>query len=261
VITGWDVSRDVLQEAISRGIIDEVDEALGTGNVSASDLVYLAMPVSSIIKFLRNCGSSIKQGAVVTDAGSTKREICEAASLSLPPDCLFVGGHPVAGSHLFGLTHARADLFTGQPYVLVIDDPDRSLEPVRAFQETIAELGSRIVLMDAEEHDRAMAYVSHLPQLLSSALAATVNSQADSNGLLNVAGSGYADMTRLAQSNWLMWHDILVTNRDQISPALGQIIACLQLVREEIVLRPDNRFRVTKTLFEKKSSKDRIGTS
>src|ERR1700682_2595616 len=123
-IAGWDTSAPVLDEAVRTGVIDEVDQAFASEAVSSSDLIYLAMPVGEIIDFLRERGRQIKPGAVITDAGSTKVEICRAARLHLPDAQQFVGGHPVAGSHLPGLAHARDDLFAGAPYVLITDgDP------------------------------------------------------------------------------------------------------------------------------------------
>src|SRR5688572_9128722 len=120
-IAGWDSSASELDEAVRTGVIDDVDQAFanpglvdaknpGEG-VSRSDLIYLAMPVGEIIDFLRTRGSQIRPDAVITDAGSTKVEICRAARLYLPEAHQFIGGHPVAGSHLHGLAHARSDLF------------------------------------------------------------------------------------------------------------------------------------------------------
>ncbi|HEX8115727.1 MAG TPA: prephenate dehydrogenase, partial [Pyrinomonadaceae bacterium] len=119
-IAGWDSSPAVLEEALRGRLIDEADEAFVKRERSASDLVYLAAPVGGIIDFLRECGPSLDPRATVTDAGSTKTEVCRAAREHLPEGVLFVGGHPVAGSHLSGLAHARADLFRGAPYVLTV---------------------------------------------------------------------------------------------------------------------------------------------
>src|SRR5918993_2234743 len=165
-VAGWDASPSVLDEALSRGIIDEVDYAVADGGVSESDLVYLATPVGAIIEFLRERGSRIKPGAVVTDAGSTKREVCRAAREALPRDRRFVGGHPVAGSHLRGPAHARADLFEGAPYVLV-HESERDRDEVGgngsgrdeggrrtrdALAETLRRTGARVTWMTACEH-------------------------------------------------------------------------------------------------------------
>ncbi|HEX6625526.1 MAG TPA: prephenate dehydrogenase/arogenate dehydrogenase family protein [Pyrinomonadaceae bacterium] len=266
-VAGWDASPSVLDEALARGIIDEVDYAIADGGVSASDLVYLATPVGAIIEFLRERASQIKPRAVVTDAGSTKREVCRAARESLPRDRRFVGGHPVAGSHLRGPAHARADLFEAAPYVLTIDENERDRDEVgghgsggdegerrtrEAFAETLRRTGARVTLMTAREHDRAMALVSHLPQLVSSTLAATVESQPDGAALGRVAGAGFGDMTRLAASEWAVWRDILETNPSEVAAALDTFLLKLAMVRDELrdcCAGDRDGLRVTSSLF------------
>ena len=233
-ICGWDISTSVLDEALERGIIDEVDDTLSAGAVSTADLIYLAMPVMSIISFLRERGAQVKPGAVITDAGSTKAEVCRVAREYLPKERWFVGGHPVAGSHLTGPAHARATLFENAPYVLATDEADERSEPLITVQEMIRLLGARVVLMGSDHHDRAMALLSHLPQLLSNTLAATISEQPDGNALTEIAGTGYRDMTRLAESSWSVWRDIFATNAVPIANSLGTLMAKLAAVKEEL---------------------------
>ena len=114
-IAGWDIDAEVLQEALQRGIIDEVDSSFVDGAVSQSDLIYLAMPVGGILELLRERGQQINAGALVTDAGSTKVEICRAAREHLPDGVVFVGGHPIAGSEHSGLAYSDAELFRRRP--------------------------------------------------------------------------------------------------------------------------------------------------
>lgn len=254
-VAGWDASPSVLDEALARGIVDEADEAFARGGVSASDLVYLAMPVGAIVEFLRGRGAQLRPGAVVTDAGSTKREVCRAAREGLPRDRHFVGGHPVAGSHLGGPAHARADLFAGAAYVLTVDEDDAGEnESARgAVAETLERLGARVRLMTAGGHDRAMALVSHAPQLVSSALAATVRARPDADALRGVAGAGFADMTRLAASEWSVWRDILTTNPAEVADALAELVARLASVRDELrayAAGDRERLSTTSSLFE-----------
>lgn len=236
-IAGWDKSKTELDEAVRAGVVDEVDQAFvdTTDVVSDSDLIYLAMPVGEIIEFLRARGWQVKPDAVITDAGSTKVEICRAARLYLKDFNQFVGGHPVAGSHLQGLTHARADLFAGAPYVLIAEDDQPEGPSHAALRETLDLLGARVSFMSAVEHDRAMALVSHLPQIVSSALATVTKHQPDADALLSLAGAGYRDMTRLAASSWTMWGDILSTNSTETAAALHALIGKLTEVRDELL--------------------------
>ena len=231
-VFGWDTAPANLNEAMALDVIDEVDPAFVAGGVSDSDLLYLAMPVLSIIEFLSEHIPKIKPGAIITDAGSTKLAICETAAKHLPGNRHFVGGHPIAGSHLSGVRNGHADLMAGV-YVMIYDQSVDS----NAFddvKQTIEAIGARPKSMTAAQHDRVFAIVSHLPQLLSSALASTVSDQQDANSLLELAGAGYQDMTRLAGSSWSMWSDVLATNRAEICSVLDQLIDKLTLIRDEL---------------------------
>ncbi len=231
-IAGWDIDEAVLREALRRSIIDEVDSSFADSSTSRSDLIYLAMPIGSIIDFFREHGQQIKAGTVVTDAGSTKVEICRAAREHLREGVIFVGGHPIAGSDQSGLAYSDADLFTGIPYVLV-NDVDQT-DQRRAFDETLKAIGACVRLMTSDAHDRALTFISHLPQLLSSSLAVTVVDQTDADELLDLSGSGFRDMTRLAGSSWSMWRGILETNRAQITTALDAFAQRLEMVRQRL---------------------------
>lgn len=231
IIAGWDSSPAALKAALKRGVIEKIDEAFANGGVSDSDLVYLAMPVSAIIEFLRTSRGRTKPEAVLTDAGSTKEDICRVASKHLPEDRIFIGGHPIAGSEHAGVSHARADLFAGAPYVLI--DGEESAHR-RQLKKMLSEMGARVKLMSAAEHDRALAKVSHLPQLLSTALAATVKNDPNSADVLDVAGAGLGRMTRLSKSSWSVWRDILATNPAFIKQALDDFMLRLEALRVEI---------------------------
>jgi prephenate dehydrogenase len=251
-IAGWDASASVLSEAVRTGVIDEVDSAFASEDVSSSDLLYLAMPVAEIIEFLRVRARQIKPSAVITDAGSTKVEICRAARLHLPEAQQFVGGHPVAGSHLQGLAHARNDLFAGAPYVLVSDGNQDEGNAHTKLKETLDLLGASVTYMTAVEHDRVMALVSHLPQIVSSALAAVTRDQPDAEALIKLSGAGYRDMTRLASSSWLIWADILATNSTETAAALEALVGKLTAVRDELrdsSERVGSELVITRSLF------------
>lgn len=252
LICGWDNDPDVLKQACARGVIDEVDLAFDHGGKSAANLIYLAMPVKAIINFFEEHAALAKPGCLMTDAGSTKVDICKAAHRKLPPEVHFIGGHPMAGNHLGGLDHARADLFRGAPYLL-ISQPDCDARSVtESLRLTLSAIGAHVEITTAETHDRAMAFVSHLPQLLSSALAATVKNQTDHECLTRFAGPAYRDLTRLSSSPWSIWRDILATNSGNVDDALGVLIDQLEQVRRD--LKVTNRsspqmLPVVKTLF------------
>src|SRR5262249_30566774 len=162
-ITGID-SAAVLDEACARGVIDEPETSFDSGKLCEADLVYLAAPVGDILSFLRTRGKLVKPGAIVTDAGSTKREICRVARETLPKGVYFVGGHPMAGSHHAGIEFADARLFRDAAYALVFDEATAgSKEPLRMLEKVVSGIGAVSVNLTAEEHDRAVARVSHMP--------------------------------------------------------------------------------------------------
>ena len=195
-----------------------------------AELVYLAQPISRILTTIARLGPHLRPGALVTDAGSTKVQICEQARQSLPPR-QFLGAHPLAGKEKRGAREADADLFVGRPYVLTPSTPDQmDSEPVRGFVAWLGKMGARVVVMSAEEHDRVVAYTSHLPQLLSTALAATL-AESLAPGEVRISGPGLADALRLAGSAYEIWTDILATNTGPIENALDAAIARLQELR------------------------------
>jgi len=236
-ITGWD-SPEVLAQARALGIIDGIEDTFEHGEVSDADLIYISTPVGQIQSFLKNCERSLKPGAIITDAGSTKRDICRTARKTLGRDVAFVGGHPMAGSHNTGLKSASPDLFSGAPYAVVIDERETETgglqgDAVRMIVEIVQRLGAHPVLMTADQHDRAVARISHAPQLLSTALALAV-AWAGEEEAFEVAGSGFAEMTRLAQSQWSVWEDICKTNPDEIAAALDEVVGEIEAIRSAV---------------------------
>jgi prephenate dehydrogenase len=252
-VLGWDSSSLVLNDALKLGVIDDVDQAFASGEVTQSDLIYLAMPVSHNIRFLRERIPQTKPGAIITDAGSTKRLVCQAARDYLPDNRHFVGGHPIAGSHHSGVRHAKRDLFAGATYVLTDDNSAPETESFNRLQETVEALGAQVKVLSSVDHDRALALVSHLPQLLSSALATTVAEQQDAAALIALAGPGYKDMTRLAESSWSMWCDVFDTNPAEIAMALNLLIEKLTLARNALngsSARGDSELPALRELFK-----------
>jgi prephenate dehydrogenase len=199
--------------------------------VGGADLVVLAAPVRQNILLLSDIAGEVREGALVTDAGSTKREIVASASLDRRR-FTFVGGHPLGGGALRGIDHARADLFRGRAWVLT-PDPATPREAIVKLETFVAALGAIPVVKSADEHDRVMAFVSHLPQIAASALMTVVGDAAGVDGFA-LAGRGLVDTTRLASSAPEIWRDITATNADQIAPALDGLIELLQQLRADL---------------------------
>jgi prephenate dehydrogenase len=217
------------------------------GERCTADLIYLAAPIGAIIDFLRTRGDLIAPGALVTDAGSTKVEICRIAKESLPAGVSFIGGHPMAGSEATGVEYARADLFDRATYALAAESTTDRAKLVR-LESLVADIGARPIIIDPAEHDAAVALISHLPQLLSSTLATLLGAEFDGQVARRelaqqLAATGWRDTTRLGASAWSVWRDIIMTNQPNISAALDHLLAELQTLKEALDRRDFNRLR------------------
>ena len=193
-----------------------------------ADLVVLAAPVSQNIALLPALAAVLDQPALITDTGSTKRATVSAAA-RLPDHLTFVGGHPLAGAARGGLALARADLFAGRPWLITPGSATRSPDDVRRLESFVGGLGGEPRIMDAADHDRLFAFLSHLPQLAASALMHTVGDAVGER--IDLAGPGLIDTTRLATSPADIWRDICATNADAIAPALDALIGALTDLR------------------------------
>lgn len=190
-----------------------------------ADLILLAQPISGILRTLDELGPLlVNRRILVTDVGSTKRAIEQKAAGAFR-DALFVGGHPMAGKETRGVENAEAGLFEGRPWVLTSSGGSPA---ELAFQDYIEKFGARKVIVPADVHDRLVAWGSHLPQLLSTALASLLAK--NEPGAAQIAGPGLTDMTRLAMSSFDLWSDILETNRGEIARALEAMIAELKAI-------------------------------
>ena len=221
--------KDVLETAMRLHAIDVAADDLIV--LAEADLVVLAAPVRQNLALLDQLDEHVRQPAVVTDTGSTKRAMVEAAR-GLPPRFTFIGGHPLGGAASSGLEHARPDLFKGRPWLFTpsSEATGDALEKLLAFARA---LGAVPRLVGAAAHDRLLAFLSHLPQLTASALMHVVGNAVGEDGLA-LAGRGLIDTTRLASSPPEIWKDVTATNADEIAAALDTLIDILQALRDEL---------------------------
>jgi prephenate dehydrogenase len=219
--------KPIVEAAIGMHAADYGGDNLGLA--AEADLIVLAAPVLDNIRILSQLPGHVPGEALVTDVGSTKRQIA-AAARTLPARLAFVAGHPLAGAAMGGIDAARADLFVKRPWVLA-SSTGRSAASARltAFVEG---LGAHVHLMTPEAHDSVVAYLSHLPQLVSSALMHLVGERAGTEGLA-LAGRGLSDTTRLASSPVDIWRDITATNRDNIDRAVDELVAILLRLKSD----------------------------
>lgn len=220
---GRDAAR--LEPARLDGTLDRITTDLAAG-VRDADLVVVGAPVLAIPALLAALAEVSGPETIVTDVGSTKRAIVAAAAgLARDRSLRFVGSHPMAGSERSGYPHARADLFHG---ATVIVTPTETTEPaavktVTALWEAVG--AGRVVTLDPEVHDRAVAAISHLPHLAAFALVDAV--ERFEPGAFDVAARGFRDTTRVAAADPVMWEEIFLANRDALAAGLDVFRAAL----------------------------------
>jgi prephenate dehydrogenase len=238
-IVGYD-DPGVLERALSLGAISEKASDLQTA-VAGADVVVLAVPIRKVRRLLDEIAPAVRPSTIVTDVCSVKAPILQYALDALPRGARFVAGHPMAGAEKGGVENANAFLFENATYVLCPPDEQAARtfdQDYKEFIDLIQLTGARVLVMDAERHDRIAANISHLPQLLAVVLmnhAATLNHEDDA--FLRLAAGGFRDMTRIASSPFDLWQDILLVNEDRILDALSQFAASLQVIRNRLIER------------------------
>lgn len=249
----------VLEEAAERQALDS-PAASPAEAVAEADLVVLASPLGPMPRLLEAIAPALRPGTVVTDVGSVKGPIMAHARRVLPEHVVFIGGHPMAGSEKNGVRHADPFLFENATYVLCppegMSEADLALDHPD-FLAIIAATGARILVMEADRHDRIAAAVSHLPQLLAITLMNYVGDlNEEDGGVLRLAAGGFRDMTRIASSSYDMWRDILAANEGPVQDVLAGFTDALQRTREHL---PSEKSETMRAYFaEARARRDMI---
>jgi prephenate dehydrogenase len=255
-IAGWNRTPEAAQVALDMGAIDSIAKHfLEVGR--KCDVVLLAVPIHATIDFMQQMAGLLGPDQVVTDVGSTKVEVAAAAGRLYNREgrAAFLPGHPMAGKEQGGAALADANLFRGAAW-LFTDDP-QAVRTANAgaiateWRKWVSKFGAKIIDLDPARHDELVAWVSHLPQFISTALGALLEDQVgDAPELNEVGGRALREMTRLAASPYSMWRDIALTNTAQIEAVLNAFEQRLAHLRENLrtpALRDEfehaNRFR------------------
>lgn len=219
---------DVLETAMRLHAVDVAADDLVVA--AEAQLVVLAAPLDENARLIAELPALIGGEAIVTDVGSAKRVMQEAA-IGLPDRLTFIGGHPLAGAPRRGIEFARPDLFAGRPWILT-PGPGSS-EAVEKLEAFVSGVGAAPRLMTPEQHDHLLAYLSHLPQLVISAVMQVIGEEVGEGGLA-LAGRGLQDTTRLASSPGATWKDVLAANADEVGAALDTLTETLGFVRSRL---------------------------
>jgi prephenate dehydrogenase len=258
-IAGWDPNPAELHTALRREAITVIaDDPLAAA--TEADLILLGGPVFTILEWLDRLAPILRDYQFVTDVGSVKGVICNHAGgkYNGPGQPGFLPGHPMAGKEVSGAENADASLFDGAVWLFTVcssaegNSPSAQLPTAKAWRAWVARFGSRILDMDPERHDVLCAWISHLPQFVSTAMCALLEDEFAANAdLLPIGGRALREMTRLGASPFSMWRDIAHTNSDAIARSLHALEQRLSHIRENLKtseLRDEfdraNRFRL-----------------
>jgi len=215
LITGGGRSQQTLEQAIALGVIDRAGKSAGQ-SVEDADLVVLASPVGMFEAIVREIAPHLKKGAVLTDVGSVKGELVRKIEQLLPAGVHFVPAHPIAGKEKHGVSEAVATLFLGAKCILT-PTSQTDATTLAMITELWTQVGAKVMIMDADMHDKVFAAVSHLPHVAAYAMmSAVADLNTGTEDYLAFSGGGFRDFTRIAASSPEMWRDICVMNREQI---------------------------------------------
>ena len=228
---GLDHNKEHCKEALKLGLVDRIADSLN--ELKACDIIILTIPVDGIIA-VANALGSLSSECTVIDFGSTKKKISDA----IPPEIRsnFVTAHPMTGTEKFGPSAAEEGLYKDK--VVVLCDLEKSGEHQQnVAKKLFSDIQMNLVFMDAEEHDRHAAFISHMPHALSYSLANAVMKQEASNSIVALAGGGFKDMSRIAKSSPNMWEDIFRQNQENLLEAIysfqSELKKCQKMVENE----------------------------
>lgn len=223
-VKGYDKNSEALQKAFEIGAVHRPCKSFS--EVFNADIIVLSIPVQFIPTFLKENRENFKKGSIVTDTGSTKSKVIEAMR-TLPEGVAFIGGHPIAGKEKSGPEYADKNLFCGKKFVLTKEN-NLTEKDKKLILEMVYETGALPVFMEAKLHDRILAYTSHFPYLISSALfKLALDKEAEIPNIFDFAGSGLRDTTRIASGDPVMSVGMLETNSENIESITEEYIRVL----------------------------------
>ena len=231
-ILAYNRSRESLVEALADGVINQAQDSLDE-NFAACDMIFLCAPVSVNIQCMKTLQSIIRPDCLLTDVGSVKTTIHEAVE-DLGLEGQFIGGHPMTGSELSGYANSGDRLLENAYYILTPTRKNRPEQMVE-YQAMIKAIGAIPLVLDYRDHDRATAYISHLPHLVAYALVNLVKKSDNRAGLMKMlAAGGFKDVTRIASSSPEMWQQICRENKGALLEALGEYQKTLSRLGEAV---------------------------
>ena len=231
---GYDCDPEVRRRAVERRLVDRVCSSAAEA-VSGADLVVLCVPVGEMVRAAGDIAETLKDGAIVSDVGSSKRTIAAALAEFLPEEAVLIPAHPVAGTENSGPDAGFAHLFH-QRWCIVTPPRDTPHDKVKALVQFWEALGAMVETMDAEHHDRVLAVTSHIPHLIAYTIVGTASDleEVTRSEVIKFSAGGFRDFTRIAASDPTMWRDVFLHNREAVLDMLDVFLTDLALMREAI---------------------------
>jgi prephenate dehydrogenase len=235
-IVGCD-SPEILQRAVERGAIDRAEPNVAVA-VQGSDVVVLATPVGAILSLFEQLAPTLPPTTLITDTGSTKQKLVERARMVFGAEAgkRVLPGHPMAGKEFGGIDHADANLFQGAVWLITPIDVDQQYTVVQdEFTILLGSIGARVITLDSERHDVLCAWISHLPQMISTALTSVLHEElGDDEIVMQIGGRALREMTRIAHSPYSMWRDIALTNSENLEEVILRFEQQMTHLRENL---------------------------
>ncbi len=235
-IVGCDKPESV-DKALARGAIDRGETDIGEA-ARNSDIVIFATPVGTILSLIERLAPTLPPSTLITDTGSTKQRIVERARLifGAAAGVRVLPGHPMAGKEQCGIEHADAELFRDAVWLVTPIGVNQPYTPrQQEYVDLLQSLGTHVVAIDPERHDRLCAWISHLPQMMATALASMLREElGDDEVVMQIGGRALREMTRIAHSPYSMWRDIAMTNNQNLEEALLRFEQQLNYLRENL---------------------------
>lgn len=231
-VIGLDPDPAQLEAGLQLGVID-AGETAADEQLKAVDLILIAVPVAQTRTALQEIAPHLRQDAVITDVGSTKQSVLDAAAVLGDRQRRFVAGHPIAGTERSGVAAADAQLFQHRKVILT-PTPDLDADALELVRAMWSACGAQVCEMPAAHHDEVLAATSHLPHVLAYALVDCLATMEDRREIFAYAAGGFRDFTRIASSSPRMWHDIVRANRGAILDAMDQFSVHLNQLRTAV---------------------------
>ncbi|MDP4083874.1 MAG: prephenate dehydrogenase [Bacillota bacterium] len=255
-IIGYDINVEQAKLGKALGLIDDYVQSIEEGAVSA-DLIIISAPVNETEKIINLLSSlSLKDHVIVTDTGSTKRKIMERATHLLERGVVFIGGHPMAGSHKSGVSAAKEILFENAFYLLT-PDPSIPKGKVEELMTWLNGTNAKFLTVTPYEHDYLTGIVSHFPHIIAASIVRQTERLSESKGLIpRLAAGGFRDITRIASSSPKMWQDILLQNKEILLELLDQWMEEMGWVKH--LLEQENSKEIFNFFYEAKLFRDQL---